>query len=142
MRQLLRDTVDEVASPIGRRRLVMALALSVVAWSVWAVAAGMVGRSLGFRLSPIELVFVTAVINLGVVIPSSPGFIGTYQWLAVSALGVVGVDGEVAIAFSILMQAIWFIPTTLVGGLIAAREVHRDPRPVQTEDGPRVPSPR
>ena len=126
-RKLLRDTVDEVASPIGRRRLVVALALSVVAWGVWALSAGLVCRSLGFTLSPIELVFVTAVINLGVVIPSSPGFVGTYQWLAVSALGVVGVDGEVAIAFSILMQAIWFIPTTIVGGVIAVREVHRDP---------------
>ena len=141
-RLLLRDTVDEVASPIGRRRIVMALVLSVVAWAIWAVAAGMVCRSLGFRLSPIELVFVTAVVNLGVVIPSSPGFIGTYQWLAVSALGVVGVAGEVAIAFSILMQAIWFIPTTIVGGLIAAREVHRDPRRLSAQDPPTVPSPR
>ena len=83
------------------------------------------GRSAS-HLSPVELVFVTAVINLGVVIPSSPGFIGTYQWLAVSALGVVGVDGDVAIAFSLLMQAVWFIPTMLVGGVIAIREVHRE----------------
>ncbi|MCY7303710.1 MAG: flippase-like domain-containing protein [Thermoleophilia bacterium] len=136
-RRLLRDTVDEVASPIGRRRLVAALALSVVAWGFWAVAAGLVCRSLGFSLSPIELVFVTAVINLGVVIPSSPGFIGTYQWLAVSALGVVGVDGEVAIAFSLLMQAIWFIPTTIVGGVIVVREVHRDARrqPAEQQSG-------
>ena len=140
-RQLLRDTVDEVASPIGRRRLVVALALSVVAWGAWAIAAGLICRSLGFSLSPIELVFVTAVINLGVVIPSSPGFIGTYQWLAVSALGVVGVDGEVAIAFSLLMQAIWFIPTTIVGGVIAVREVHRDPRRLPAESEPPVPSP-
>jgi uncharacterized membrane protein YbhN (UPF0104 family) len=56
----------------------------------------------------------------------SPGFIGTYQWLAVSALGVVGVDGDVAIAFSLLMQAVWFIPTMVVGGVIAIREVHRE----------------
>lgn len=140
-RKLLRDTVDEVASPIGRRRLVAAFALSVVAWGAWALSAGLVCRSLGFTLSPIELVFVTAVINLGVVIPSSPGFIGTYQWLAVSALGVVGVEGEVAIAFSILMQAIWFIPTTIVGGVIAVREVHRDARQVRVEGEPPVPSP-
>jgi uncharacterized protein (TIRG00374 family) len=138
---LLRDTVDEVASPIGRRRLAVALLLSVVAWGAWAVAAGLICRSLGFSLSPIELVFVTAVINLGVVIPSSPGFIGTYQWLAVSALGVVGVDGEVAIAFSLLMQAIWFIPTTIVGGVIAVREVHRDARRLPAENEPPVPSP-
>ena len=125
-RKLLRDTIDELASPIGRRTILTALGLSVVAWSVWATAAGIVCRSLGIHLSPVELVFVTAVINLGVVIPSSPGFIGTYQWLAVSALSVVGVHGEVAIAFSLLMQAVWYIPTTIVGGVIAIREVHRD----------------
>ena len=98
------------------------------------------GRSASISLA-VELVFVTAVINLGVVIPSSPGFIGTYQWLAVSALGVVGVDGEVAIAFSLLMQAVWFIPTTLVGGVIAIREVHRDATRSRSRDEPPVPSP-
>ena len=85
-RRLLRDTIDELASPIGRRTILTALGLSVVAWGIWASTAGIVCRSLGIHLSPVELVFVTAVINLGVVIPSSPGFIGTYQWLAVSAL--------------------------------------------------------
>ena len=85
-RRLLRDTIDELASPIGRRTILAALGLSVVAWGIWACAAGLVCRSLGIHLSPVELVFVTTVINLGVVIPSSPGFIGTYQWLAVSAL--------------------------------------------------------
>jgi uncharacterized membrane protein YbhN (UPF0104 family) len=124
-RKLLRDTIDELASPIGLRRVVLALALSTVAWGTWACAAGVVRRSLEISLSRVELVFATAVINLGVVIPSSPGFIGTYQWLAVSALGVVGVEGDVAIAFSLLMLAIWFIPTTIAGGAIAIREVHR-----------------
>jgi uncharacterized protein (TIRG00374 family) len=140
-RRLLRDTLDELASPIGRRTILIALGLSVVAWSIWACTAGIVCRSLGIHLSPIELVFVTAVINLGVVIPSSPGFIGTYQWLAVSALGVLGVHGEVAIAFSLLMQAVWFIPTALVGGVIAIREVHRDATRSRAEDEPPVPSP-
>ena len=140
-RRLLRDTIDELASPIGRRTILAALGLSVVAWGIWACAAGLVCRSLGIHLSPVELVFVTTVINLGVVIPSSPGFIGTYQWLAVSALSVVGVHGEVAIAFSLLMQAVWYIPTTLVGGVIAIREVHRDATRTRRRDEPPVPSP-
>ena len=141
-RKLLRDTIDELASPIGRRRLLLALSLSAAAWGAWAVSAGLVSRSLGISLSPADLVFVTAVVNLGVVIPSSPGFVGTYQWLAVSALGVVGVNGGVAIAFSLLMQAIWYVPTTLVGGAIAIREVHREAiRPRVRGEAP-VPSPR
>ena len=49
-RQLVRDTIDEIASPIGRRRLIFALGLSAVAWGVWACSAGLVCRSLGISL--------------------------------------------------------------------------------------------
>jgi hypothetical protein len=142
LRGVVRDTIDEVASPIGRRRIALALGLSVVAWSSWALAAGLVCSSLRIELSAVDLVFVTAVINLGVVIPSSPGFVGTYQWLAVAALGVVGVGGDVAIAFAVLMQAVWYVPTTVVGGIIALREVHRDATGAQSPGEPSVPSPR
>jgi glycosyltransferase 2 family protein len=126
VRGLVRDLLDEVASPLGRRRIAAALALSVLAWTIWAAAAGLVCRSLGIRVSPVDLVFVTCVINLGVAIPSSPGFVGTYQWLGVSALAVVGIDGNIALAFALLMQAVWLIPTTVIGGPIALRETGRD----------------
>lgn len=142
LRRLARDTIDEVASPIGRRRIVWALALSGAAWGSWALAAGLVCSSLGIALSPVDAVFVTAVVNLGVAIPSSPAFVGTYQWLAVAALGVVGVDGDVAIAFALLMQAVWFVPTTIVGGPIAVREVHRDATRTRSRGEAPVPSPR
>jgi glycosyltransferase 2 family protein len=141
LRRLVRDTIDELASPIGRQRLVIALALSFLAWGIWAVTAGLVCRSLGISLSPVDLVFVTAVMNLGVVIPSSPGFIGTYQWLAVSALAAIGVGTELAIAFSVLMQAVWYVPTTIAGGVIAVREVHRDASRARIANAPSVPSP-
>ncbi len=139
-RSLLRDGIDEVASPIGRRRIAAALGFSVVAWGAWGVAARLVGESLGFSLSVPEVVFVASVVNLGVVIPSSPGFIGTYQWLAVSALGAVGVRGGVAIAFSLVMQAIWYVPTTIAGGAIAMGHVHREATRAQDAVGARVPS--
>jgi glycosyltransferase 2 family protein len=80
-----------------------------------------VARSVGVEFSVVEAIFVTAVINLGVAIPSSPGFIGTYQWLGVSALALFDVPTDEALAFSILMQAVWYIPTLLVGGALLLR---------------------
>ena len=59
--------------------------------------------------------------NLGVAIPSSPGFIGTYQWLAVSALGLLGVARIEALAFGILMHATWYVPTLVIGGVLLLR---------------------
>jgi hypothetical protein len=118
LRRIARDVVDALAEPLGRRRIAWAIGLSVLAWGAFAVAVWLVARSLGIRLDPTECVFVTGVLNLGVAIPSSPGFVGTYQWLAVSALAVFDVAREEALAFSILLHASWYVPTTLIGGAL------------------------
>jgi uncharacterized protein (TIRG00374 family) len=118
LRRIVRDTIDLLAEPLGRRRVAVVLALSVLAWAAFAFAVWLVARSLGIELDVVDCIFVTAVLNLGVAIPSSPGFVGTYQWLAVSALGVFDVAREDALAFSFLLQATWYVPTTLVGGAL------------------------
>ncbi len=118
VRRIARDVVDTLAEPLGRRLVAEALGLSALAWGAFAVAVWLVARSLGIELGPLECMFVTAVLSLGVAIPSSPGFVGTYQWLAVASLGVFDVGREEALAFSFLLQASWYVPTTIVGGLL------------------------
>lgn len=117
VRRLVRDTVERLAEPFGRRHLVVWLGLSVLAWAMWAVAAYLVARSLGIELSLTEAIFVTAVLNLGSAVPSSPGYVGTYEWLGVASLGLLDVDHEPALAFTILVHAAWYVPTTLFGAV-------------------------
>jgi glycosyltransferase 2 family protein len=105
----------------NRRTLAIAYAITTVSWCFWVLAAWLVARSVGIHLSLIEAVFVTAVINLGAAVPSSPGFIGTFQWLSVASLGLFSIGRTNAFAFSILMHAIWYVPTTLAGGALAIR---------------------
>jgi uncharacterized membrane protein YbhN (UPF0104 family) len=121
LRRVARDTVEGLADPIGRLRAVGLVGVSLGAWAMWALGAWLVARSLGIELSATEVVFVTAVVNLGVAIPSSPGFIGTYQWLGVSALALFDVPTDEALAFSILLQAVWYVPTLIVGGALLVR---------------------
>jgi glycosyltransferase 2 family protein len=124
LRGLVRDMVERLAEPLGRRHLLVWLALSVAAWSMWAVAALLVARSLEIDLSVTDALFVTAVLNLGSAVPSSPGYVGTYEWLGVASLGLVGVDKESALAFTILLHAAWYVPTTVVGAVaLGARAV-------------------
>lgn len=126
LRSVARDVVDGLAEPLGRRRLALVLLLSLVAWGMWAVGALLVGRAVGIELTLLEALFAAAVINLGVAIPSSPGFVGTYQWLAVAALGLFDVPKEGALAFAILMQAVWYVPTTIAAGaLLGGRALQR-----------------
>lgn len=118
LRGAARDVLDSLAEPLGRRRAAKALALSMLAWSAFGVTVWLVARSVGVELTVSECAFVTGSVNLGVAIPSSPGFVGTYQWLAVASLGVFGVPASQALAFSILLHASWYFPTTVVGGAL------------------------
>ena len=78
----------------------------------------LVARSVGIDLDALDAVFVSSALALGVAIPSSPGYVGTYQWLGVASLGLLDVPVNEALAFSILMQASWYVPTTIAGGAI------------------------
>ena len=120
-RRIARDTLEGLAEPLGLVRALVLAAISLATWATWGLAAWLVASAVGIELSPVEAIFVTAVINLGVAIPSSPGFIGTYQWLGVSALALFEVGTEQALAFAILMHAVWYAPTTLVGGILLLR---------------------
>ena len=131
--KVLRDTVEMLGEPIGRRRAATWIALTACTWSLSSVATALVARSVGIELAPLEAVFVTSALALGVAIPSSPGYIGTYQWLGVAALGLLDIPVEQALAFSILMQASWYVPTTLVGGAFIGVRALRG-RPVHEAD--------
>ncbi len=117
-RRFLRDTLEGLSDPLSVERGLVWFGISVVAWATWAVGAILVGRAVGVELSLVDAIFVTAALNLGVAIPSSPGFVGTYQWLGVSALALFGIGREAGLAFAICMQAVWFVPTTIVGAVI------------------------
>jgi glycosyltransferase 2 family protein len=129
VRRLVRDTVERLAEPFGRRHLAVWLGLSVLAWAMWALAAYLIARSLGIELSLTEALFVTAVLNLGSAVPSSPGYVGTYEWLGVASLSLLDVAHEPALAFTILVHAAWYVPTTLFGavalGLRGGRQLVR-----------------
>jgi len=120
-RRQLSVLVHGIGGVATARRLGPAALLTLASWIAFGVAAWLVARSLGIALSPSEAVFLTAAVNLGVAIPSSPGFVGTYQWLSVAALGLFDVPRTEAFAFSLIMQAVWWVPTTLAGIALAAR---------------------
>jgi glycosyltransferase 2 family protein len=117
-RRFLRDTLEGLSDPLSLERGLVWFAISLAAWGTWAVGAILVGRAVGVELSLVDAIFVTAALNLGVAIPSSPGFVGTYQWLGVSALALFGVGRAEGLAFAICMQAVWYVPTTIVGAVI------------------------
>lgn len=58
---------------------------------------------------------VAAVMNPLVAILSSAGLMGTYKWLQVASLGLLGVASSEARTFVLLHHAWWCFPITLAG---------------------------
>ena len=50
VRRIIRDTIDMLGEPVGRRRAAVWLGLSAVAWTLGTIAVFLVGRSVGIDL--------------------------------------------------------------------------------------------
>jgi len=95
--------------------LVMVIIFSVAVWLVMASAFEFAIIAFDLKV-PIYAAFVLMVIlALGVMIPSSPGFVGTYHYLCIASLGLFAISKDVALSFSIVAHASGFIPITLIG---------------------------
>ena len=73
------------------------------------------GGTLGALAGPWGATFLLGAIALGVMIPSSPGFVGAFEWACITALAALGADRPTAESYSIAIHASQFIPITLVG---------------------------
>jgi len=60
--------------------------------------------------------------TVGVLIPSSPGFIGTYEGVMVFALAIYSVPKPSALGFAIVIHLVNYIPVTLIGLYFFLRE--------------------
>ncbi|MHB1161379.1 MAG: lysylphosphatidylglycerol synthase transmembrane domain-containing protein [Chloroflexota bacterium] len=58
---------------------------------------------------------VVAITNLGMVVPSSPGYVGVYHYLVVLALGAFGVERELALGYAVVFHLAWLLPVCLLG---------------------------
>jgi uncharacterized membrane protein YbhN (UPF0104 family) len=63
----------------------------------------------------------TAVLNLGMAVPSTPGYIGVYDFLFVWMLKLYHVAKAPALAAALGMHAISFLPFAIVGIVYLAR---------------------
>jgi glycosyltransferase 2 family protein len=117
----LSGLIRGTAAVVGPSDLAIAVALSAAAWVLWAAGLWLVADALGIDLALWQAAFMAGLVNLGTAVPSSPGFVGTYQWLCVSGLGLFDVGASQAFAFSLVLQAAWFVPTTAAGVPFAVR---------------------
>jgi len=62
------------------------------------------------------------VVNLATTVPSSPGYVGTFDWPGIVILNSFGVAKEVATAYTLVLHAALWFPITALGAFYMVRE--------------------
>jgi uncharacterized protein (TIRG00374 family) len=121
------------------RVLVRAMLLSVGVWVLEGGSYVLLSRGLNLglpgslELPGLGLALVT--INLGIMVPSGPGYVGTQEFFGKQALSVVGANAQAALTLVVLSHLIQYVLVTGLGLVFFAREQlsPRDLRPVLAE---------
>jgi uncharacterized protein (TIRG00374 family) len=104
------------------RQLGEGLALSGLAWALAGLGTYFWVQAFHLAVPWYAGLFLLAVINLGGAIPSSPGAIGVYHYLAVLALSVWVSDQGAALAYAIGTHGVNIALNVLIGCACLARE--------------------
>jgi uncharacterized protein (TIRG00374 family) len=101
-------------------------ALSVAALTalVWLCEGGLYVALLpafGLDMRPVHGLFAMATTNIGILVPSTPGFVGPFHFFCSQAMAAIGVAQDVSLAYAVLVHAAFFVPITIWGvGVLAA----------------------
>jgi uncharacterized membrane protein YbhN (UPF0104 family) len=98
-------------------RLAAFVGLAVLIWVLDAAGSVVGGAALGLRLSLPMAFLLMAGLGLGSALPSTPGYVGIYQFVTVSILTPFGVSRADAIAFILVTQALMYVVIGVFGGI-------------------------
>lgn len=89
--------------------------LSILLWATYAASNFLILLAFDLQL-PLYASFAFLVFQiLGVTLPSSPGFVGTYHAAVVAGFSMFDINTEDALSVAIVMHAAFFLPFVLLG---------------------------
>lgn len=107
-----------IASTDCLRDPVLAAKVAVLSILVWCIEGAMyllILPAFGLLLQPVWAAMAMSVTNLGILVPSSPGYVGPFHYFCMQALSIFGVVRETALGYAIMAHLLSFIPVTLWG---------------------------
>lgn len=106
------------------------LLLTGFIWIIEVVIVYNVAASVGLELALGNALLVLLVLAVGSMVPSSPGQLGTYELVGLSALALIAIQGPSALAFILLLHLLTLMGSTTIGVMcLLARD--RSPLPLK-----------
>lgn len=116
---MARSFVEGLQSLRSPKRLVEMTVLSMASWLVEGLTYYVIARSMGIDESVLIFLLTMGVINIFSALPSSPGYIGPFEFAGKLVLTQFGIAAETAVAYLLLMHALLLLPVIVFGGVLA-----------------------
>jgi len=107
-----------LSSPID---VIIIFFVSIVIWLLETGFYWFIMLAFPFRVSFLTLMLMNGVLNLFTAIPSTPGYVGTFDAPGIAMLTAFGVNPEISASYTLLLHAALWLPITIVGGLFFSK---------------------
>ncbi|MCX7716539.1 MAG: flippase-like domain-containing protein, partial [Endomicrobia bacterium] len=98
--------------------------LTLLLWSGYSIGMFFICLSLRIFLPSLFASFlVQAITALSVIIPSSPGYIGTWEFMGTVALSIFNVEKTKGVSFGLLSHIVGVAPVVVLGMIYVIKEV-------------------
>ena len=91
---------------------VLSLVIWLIEWTVYFIAF------IAFDINYIpvnEALLTLAIVNFGLLVPSSPGYVGVFQGMTILSLMIFSINQSTALSVSLLIHSCQFFPITILG---------------------------
>ncbi len=96
-------------------RMIWILLWSLILWGGSGISNYLVFLAFGLHPPLQATLMLMIIVTFGVMIPSSPGYVGTVHFFAVIALSLYGYGKDISVPFSIVLHASQYLPVTILG---------------------------
>jgi uncharacterized protein (TIRG00374 family) len=131
VQQELRKVADTLGQLAGGSTMLKLLGWSAGAWLIEGLVYLLVARSLAGITAADGAWLAVPVGTLATLIPSTPGYVGTFDYFTAQAMVVSGNDATAAAAFAFLVHLAIWLPPTVAGGLYLLMRKPVGPPPLQ-----------
>jgi glycosyltransferase 2 family protein len=104
------------------RDLLLIFVSSALIWLTETAKYWFVMHAFPFEVSFTVLMLMTAVVNLFTTLPSSPGYVGTFDVPGIAILTAYGVGQAIATGYTLVLHVALWLPITLLGAFYMLRE--------------------
>jgi glycosyltransferase 2 family protein len=113
--QMAMSALEGIAGMFRPGHAAAFLILTALIWSIEVFIVYLSAASIGLDLPLGNALFVLLFLAVGSMVPSAPGFVGTYEFFGVSALALISITGTSALAFVVLLHVITLSGSSAIG---------------------------